>query len=465
MNLDIIARVLWLRRQLRQRDRWTRRQLDAYQARSLASLREFAYARSPFYQWFHAGLVDRPLQELPILTKALLMEHFDELVTAPAIRLRDVEAHLTELQGDARFLGRYWLSATAGSTGLRGLFLANTSEWCAILASYARASEWAGARAGLTRRMKLAVVSTTTPWHQSARVGATLQSWWVPTLRLDATLPIQTLVERLNAWLPETLVAYASMARLLAAEQLAGRLQIAPRVVFTASEVLTDEVRRHIAQAWGRPPFDVYAATETAGIAAQCELYRMHRFEDLVIAEVVDEQNRPVPAGVYGAKVLVTVLFSRTQPLIRYELSDSVRLSAEACPCGRPYALLDGIQGRAEDVLSLPASSGGETTVHPNVVHRVLETTPLREWQVLQEPTGLRVLVAGLQDEPGAEEALKARLSHELAAQGAVVPSIAVERVAAIPRGAAGKAPLITASPTRRPPVADQGDSNAEVPA
>ena len=38
----------------------------------------------------------------------------------------------------------------------------------------------------------------------------------------------------------------------------------------------------------------------------------MHLFEDLVITEIVDVDNRPVSPAEYGAKVLVTVLFSRT---------------------------------------------------------------------------------------------------------------------------------------------------------
>ena len=47
-----------------------------------------------------------------------------------------------------------------------------------------------------------------------------------------------------------------------------------------------------------------------------------------MITEVIDEHHRPVLPGMLGAKVLVTVLFSRTVPLIRYEMSDSVRLAA-----------------------------------------------------------------------------------------------------------------------------------------
>jgi len=61
----------------------------------LRSLREYAYAHSPFYQGFHQGLTDAPLHELPVLTKAMLMEHFDELVTDHAIRLKEVMAMST----------------------------------------------------------------------------------------------------------------------------------------------------------------------------------------------------------------------------------------------------------------------------------------------------------------------------------------------------------------------------------
>lgn len=331
MNAQVIARVLWLRHQLCRHDGWTRQQLETRQARALHLLREYAYAHSSFYRRFHKGFTSHPLQELPVLTKTLLMEHFDELVTDRAVRLHDVEAYLTASCGEEPFLGRYWVNATSGSTGQRGLFLFNFTEWTTVLASYARVYAWGGVQVGLMHRVRLAVLSTTMPWHQSAQVGATAQSWWVPTLRIDATDPTETIVACLNAWQPETLVAYASMAHLLAEEQLAGRLRIAPRTVFTASEVLTEEARRRIVDAWGWQPFNVYGATESATIASECDQHKgMHLFEDLVITEVVDEHNHPVPPKSYGAKVLITVLFSRTQPLIRYEMSDSVRLVRHA---------------------------------------------------------------------------------------------------------------------------------------
>jgi hypothetical protein len=165
------------------------------------------------------------------------------------------------LQGNERFRGRSWVVATSGTTGRRGIFLWNLDEWITVLASYNRSLDWAGATAGLTRRLRMAVVSSTTPWHQSARVGATVRSPWIQTLRIDSGDPLDHILERLHRFQPQVLGGYASMLRLLASEQLAGRLTIAPEVVFGASEVQTGETRRRVEQAWAggrststRPP-------------------------------------------------------------------------------------------------------------------------------------------------------------------------------------------------------------------
>jgi len=443
MDTQIILGILWQMRQFRQRDHWTRQQLEAHQADALRSLREYTYAHSPFYRRFHQGLVDAPLHELPVLTKAMLMEHFDDLVTDRAIRLEEVKTHMRDLTGDERYLDRYWVNATSGSSGHPGLFLFNRTEWITVLASFVRAREWAGVKFNLTSRVKTATVASTTPFHMSTRVNATAHSWWMPEIRLAASEPKDSIVERLNAWQPEMLIAYASMMRILADEQLAGRLHIRPRAVFTSSEVLTQETRRLVVHTWGERLFNQYAATESGSLAAECNHHRgMHLMEDLVIFEVVDQDNRPVPPGVYGDKLLITVLGSRTQPLIRYELSDSVRLSPSPCPSGHPFALVDDIQGRVEDVLSFPSGAGGVVNVHPLVFSRIMDTLPVSGWQVVQEVDGLHVLLSSTRDKFD-DEMLADTLQQALAEQGAIVPRVEVQHVASIPQTAAGKAPLI----------------------
>lgn len=435
---------LWRRlARLRERERWTRTQLEAHQARAVRELRAHAYRRSPFYQRFHQGLLDRPLAELPVLTKALVMEHFDELVTDRSISLEALREHVAQANPERRFLGRYRVCATSGSTGQPGLFLFDRPEWVAVLASFARAHEWAGVKISLTHRMTMASVASTNPWHLSAQVTATLRSWWMPALRLDAAEPLETMVQQLNAFQPEMLVAYPSVARILADEQLAGRLRIAPHLVFSSAEVLTPETRRRIQVAWGQPPFDQYGATESGNLAAECERHAgLHLMEDLALVEVVDDRNRPVPPGEYGDKVLVTVFASRTQPLIRYEMSDSLRLARAPCACGLPFILVDDVQGRLEEVLRFPTATGGEVAVHPNTFHHLLDTLPVTGWQVVQERDGgLTVLLSGAADEVDAR--LVAELRQALVALGAMPPPVRVHRVASIPRSAAGKAPLI----------------------
>ena len=56
----------------------------------------------------------------------------------------------------------------------------------------------------------------------------------------------------------------------------------------------------------------------------------------------------------------------------------------------------DGIQGRAEDVLRLPAASGGQIAVQPIVFHRVMDAVPAGGWQMVQEPEGMTVLLSGV---------------------------------------------------------------------
>jgi len=465
MDLATISRVLWERRRLRLRERWSRDRVAAYQQRRLNVLRRFSLAESLFYRQFHRGLEAAPLNELPPLTKAVLMDNFDRISTDPAVRLTDLESYLDGLRDNQRFHGEYWVSATSGSSGRRSVIPNNAAEWATIIASYARANEWAGIQAGPLHRVSMAVVSSTTSWHQSSRVAATVRSPFILSERLDAASPLSDIVARLNAMQPTVLVGYASMVRALADEQLAGRLQIAPRAVNSSSEVLTGEARAMAVRAWHVDPFNVYAATETGGVGAECRHHHgMHLFEDLVIPEVVDNDYRPVPLGHSGDRLLVTVLFSRTIPLIRYELTDRLRLSTASCPCGLPFQLAQSVEGRTDDVLEIPGVTGVAVRIHPILFHQVLDLVAAAGWQVRQEEGHLHVLIAS----PEASfnpETMKAALEASLIEAGAGRLTVRVSIVDSIPSGPAGKRPLVVAHRPTEPSEASPATSASGQPA
>src|SRR5262249_25392513 len=199
----------------------------------------------------------------------------------------------------------------------------------------------------------------------SARAAASMGSAINSALRMDPSEPLESIVGRLNDWQPQVLTSYASMAAVLAGEQLAGRLNISPQLITTVAEVLTQEQRSRIEQAWNLSPFNLYGSTESP-LAAECEHHHgLHIFEDVIIPEVVDGSGNPVPPGEYGERLLITALFRRTQPLIRYEISDMIKLSPEPCNCGRVFGLIEGIQGRVEEVLVFDGFNGGKVAIDP----------------------------------------------------------------------------------------------------
>jgi putative adenylate-forming enzyme len=436
-----LVRVLAERSAQERSSRWTREELERHQARALAELRRFATARSPFYREFHRGLEQRELEALPILSKANLMERFDDVVTDRSLRLADIEAYLAR-EEQAPYRGRHVVLATSGSTGRRGVFLFDDREWIRALAAIARPILWAQMARKTRRIPRSALIASSAPWHYSARVGAALSTRLAPSLRLDAALPIESLVARLNAWQPQALAVFPSVLRQLAAEQLAGRLRIALVHVATSAEVLTQDVRDAVQQAWGIPVRDTYGATEYAPIAAECEHGRRHLFENGAIIEIVDAAGRAVRPGERGEKLLLTIFDRLTQPLIRYEISDFVRLVDEVCPCGRPYRVIESIEGRQEEVLYFASRAGGEVAAHPNVFHDALERIAVTGWQVVQVGDTLEVRLLEARD-AGTCEAAAHSLRGALEAIGAQLPVITVQPVQELQRGATGKAPLI----------------------
>jgi phenylacetate-coenzyme A ligase PaaK-like adenylate-forming protein len=419
-----------LRRRLRSR--------PADPHRLLVELRDHATARSPFYRRHHAGLDDAPLDRLPPVTKADLVDHLDELVTDPRVRASDLARHMATATPGTPFLGRYRVGVTSGSTGQPAVLLYDRSEWVDLLANAATAQALSRL-AGAPPRARSAKVGSSSGWHLSAQVGATLADPRRPTLRLPATTPLAELVAGLVEWQPDVLTAYPSVLGLLAGEQLAGALRIAPRRVLAGGEALTADLRQRARDAWAVEVVDQYVLGEAGFVAVECEAHDgLHVLDQHALVEIVDDDGAAVEDG-WGTRVLLTVLPSRTVPLVRYEVTDRARWLAGDCPCGRPSRRL-AVDGRARTTVTV-----GGAAVHPAVFSGVLDTQPVGAWQVAAGAGGVHVRVTRPRDgfDPTAVEEAVARALTEHGAPGPV----RVEVVDAIERGPGGKASLVVEVP------------------
>ena len=443
MGLGLAARILWNMVRVSTREGWERDRLEEYQASALTQLRAHTYKHSPFYRKHHEGLESAPLNQLPIVTKQQLMASYDDVVTDPAITHDDLQRHLLGKHDDELFNDKYIVCATSGTSGTPGLFPYSEAEWAVLLASFARASRWAGSHVRLFDPMRLAIVGSDKLSHQSRVVADSFDSPWVPTLRLSATEPLDEIISQLNDFKPEMLVAYSALAGVLADEHLNGRLKATPRIIMCVAEALKPSARKLIHEAWGIEPFENYAATELGVAAAECREHKgLHIFEDLTIVEFVDAEGNAVPPGTMSARILITPLFSTTFPLIRYELDDTAAYTQEPCNCGLPFHRVTKIGGRIAETLKLPGPHGNTIIIHPSDFDGILSTTDAKAWQIICHDQHLDVLVLGPLDSSSVS-AIDMSIAELFAQKGLIDFGRQVKVVSQLPRLKSGKMAVV----------------------
>jgi phenylacetate-CoA ligase len=458
-RLADVAAALRLARTQTGREHGPRAQLARHQQQRLETVVRHAAAHSPYYRrWFAqtGALGDGPvqLQRLPVLNKALLMQHFDELVCDPRLRRDELLEWVGKLTRDQLYLGRYRVMVTSGSSGRPGLFVYDPAGWRSTCAQVLRASGWAGLRPSLPRQ-RVALLGGAAPSHITRQGAATMAVGLHRTLSLPVTLPLPRLVQALNQFQPTFLHVYPSVAMWLADEQHAGRLRLAPQMLVTIAELRTPDMTRRLQDAFGVHPFNVYGCTEGL-FGTECQHHQgIHLFEDTTLVENVDADGQPVPAGQPGARLLVTNLYNLVQPLLRLEVTDLVTLAPDPCRCGRTLVRASTIHGRSDDVLSLAAREGGRVAVHPLQFALLTRDPKVRKFQVVQDGPVLRILIVPNHAAAAGDTQLDTRLAQTVARQlvglGVHDPQVTVERRPTLPRSAGGKLKLVIADPASQP--------------
>lgn len=123
------------------------------------------------------------------------------------------------------------------------------------------------------------------------------------------------------------------------------------KVAVTTSEVCDDIDRQIMEKGFGIKVVNEYGAAELDLIAFQDkEGDWLMNYETLFI-ELLDEAGNPTRPGEEG-RVVITSLYNRAMPFIRYELGD-MAVSSERTK--GPFRLLDKVVGRTNDIIVLPS--------------------------------------------------------------------------------------------------------------
>lgn len=425
---------------------------DGIADRQTVRLREmvaFARERSPYYRELYRDLpedVTDPAQ-LPVTSKPQLMPRFDEWVTDREVTFEQVRALVQDPSRiGERFLGKYTVATTSGTTGAWGIFVLDEPTMRVTSAVALRMlSAWLSPGdlpRIVVRGGRMAMVMATGGHFASAVAAGRMRTSGRKRKRIGvfpADTPLPKLVEQLNAFRPAILAPYASMAALLASEQEAGRLRIHPVLLALSAEGLRQSEYGRIAKAFNAKVGNSYAATECTFLSYGCGEGWLHVNADWVIVEPVDADHQPVAAGRQSHTVLITNLANRVQPILRYDLGDSILQRPDRCPCGDPLPAIR-VQGRASDVLTFEAGAR-QVRIAPLAFTLAIEPIPgIDLWQVSQ--TGPRTIEIRLRidesgvDAGGVRRAVSEAIEGMLAKHG--LGDVAVEQSVETPEQSAG---------------------------
>jgi phenylacetate-coenzyme A ligase PaaK-like adenylate-forming protein len=375
--------------------------------RRLSGLVAHARSRSAFYRRLYAGLPDGPvaLESLPPVSKPQLMAAFDDWLTDPALHRAGVDDILASaaVTGLAYRDGLF-VCTSSGTTGRPGVFVHDRAAvdvyrvLNAIRLSLAWLSRRDWFRLGRRGVRWAAVMAAGGPfigagWLELERRRSTWKSRAYRVFPVER--PLAELIRDIGAFDPTILSGYPSALDLLAEAQLAGQLHLRPVLVESAGESMTEGARIRIEAAFGVPVHVAYGASEFLALGVGCRHGWIHVNSDWAILEPVDEALRPTPPGQTSYTVLLTNLANRIQPIIRYDLGDSVVVRPDPCPCGSPLQAIR-VAGRSDDILRLVAADGRTVAVLPLAIGSVVEEVPgIHRCQLLQTgPSTLRLRLA-----------------------------------------------------------------------
>ena len=123
------------------------------------------------------------------------------------------------------------------------------------------------------------------------------------------------------------------------------------KVCMVTSEMLFEEDKILLEKHLGIPVVNEYGASELDLIAFQNPNNEWQVNSETLFVEILDENNQPVPYGKEG-KVVITSMYNKAHPFIRYEIGDVGILDEKSTP---KKPILKKLIGRTSDVALLPS--------------------------------------------------------------------------------------------------------------
>jgi phenylacetate-coenzyme A ligase PaaK-like adenylate-forming protein len=330
-----------------------------------------------------------------VVSKVPMMSDLTRFVASSQIRIDDIKEFVASTDNiGKRFLEKYVVLSTSGTTGVPGYFLWDVRHFgCTRGIFYQRLL---APYVGLTSYLKwffgrsLRCCAVVNRVHSAGLLGILHMPWLIRRMFrykiLDLGRNWTDIVDEIAGWECEFLFTYPSVLEILLGHW--EERQRFPKINFiiTVWERVPTQLRARMKAAMPEAKIiESYSSTECSSMGIYCELGQLHWNEDACHIQSIAEDGTPVSAGTFGDAILVTNFYNRVQPIVRYRVEDRLRIVQQPCPCGSPFRVLE-LSGRTEDVLILMDSSGHPFSLLPIMIETnvFLKMNNVSQFQVIQ---------------------------------------------------------------------------------
>lgn len=364
------AGLLWNLYQLKRNAGKSRKEIVKLREKKLRKLLTYAFNHSTYYRksFESARITEKqirtmPLSAFPVIDKAILMEHFDELVTVPDLKQEELLRFDTEETTDQElFQKKYHVVHSSGSTGTPGYFIYDEKAWSQMLLGILRAALWDMTMPQILKLLQkgpriVYIAATDGRYGGAMAVGDGIRGVHAEQLFLDVKTPLSEWTRKIREFRPNMVIGYPSAVKILGELMESEEIEMEVFRVISCGEPLGASLRGYLEHIFQAKVVNIYGASESLALGVETSREQgMYLFDDLNYIEVED-----------GAMYL-TSLYNFAQPLIRYRISDHLILREPDERSAYPFTIAGNIMGRNEDLMWFEDSLGKRDFLHPLVI-------------------------------------------------------------------------------------------------
>jgi phenylacetate-CoA ligase len=330
----------------------------------------FAYKNSDFYNrtFKEAGITEKeikylPLSAFPTIDKSILLKNFDEIVTTDDLKQEELRRFDEGQSTDRKpYKGKYHVVHSSGSTGKPGYFVYDEEAWSDMLLGIIRAALWNMTMKEILKLLAKSprivyIAATDGRYGGAMAVGDGIEGVRASLLNLDIKTPLDEWVHQIEEFNPDMIIGYPSAIKILGELIEKRKVEMDVFRIVSCGEPLGAGLRRYLEEVFRAEVINFYGASESLALGVESNGNDgMLLFDDMNFIEIED------------GKMYLTSLYNFAQPLIRYQLSDTLTLQEPDEESNYPFTKAVGLLGRNEDILWFEDRKGKREFLHPLAV-------------------------------------------------------------------------------------------------